>query len=90
MTELTRHNVNNLMSWQAGVPYPKCMVLQLDTAEDPRSKILHPERYAQGGPWKELRGTRWSGPAETAFPAQPEATYGSRMNSAEMQRGAGE
>jgi len=41
-----------------GVPYPKWMVLQLDTAEDPRSKILYPERYAKGGPWKDLRGTR--------------------------------
>ena len=41
-----------------GVPYPKWMVLQLDTAEDPRSKILYPERYADGGPWKDLRGTR--------------------------------
>jgi hypothetical protein len=39
---------------------PKWMVLQLDTAEDPRSKILHPERYAEGGPWKDLRGTQWS------------------------------
>jgi hypothetical protein len=44
-----------------GIPYPKWMVLQLDTAEDPRSRILHPERYAEGGPWKDLRGTRWSG-----------------------------
>ena len=44
-----------------GVPYPKWMVLQLDTAEDPRSKVLHPERYAEGGQWKDLRGTRWSG-----------------------------
>jgi diketogulonate reductase-like aldo/keto reductase len=44
-----------------GVPYPKWMVLQLDTAEDPRSKILHPERYADGGPWKDLRRTQWSG-----------------------------
>ena len=44
-----------------GVPYPKWMVLQLDTAEDPRSRILYPERYAKGGPWKDLRGTRWSG-----------------------------
>jgi len=43
-----------------GVPYPKWMVLQLDTAEDPRSKVLYPERYADGGPWKDLRGTRWS------------------------------
>jgi aryl-alcohol dehydrogenase-like predicted oxidoreductase len=44
-----------------GVPYPKWMVLQLDTAEDPRPKILYPERYADGGPWKDLRGTRWPG-----------------------------
>jgi aryl-alcohol dehydrogenase-like predicted oxidoreductase len=44
-----------------GTPYPKWMVLQLDTAEDPRLKILHPERYADGGAWKDLRGTRWSG-----------------------------
>jgi diketogulonate reductase-like aldo/keto reductase len=44
-----------------GVPYPKWMVLQLDTAEDPRSKTLHPERYADGGLWKDLRRTRWSG-----------------------------
>jgi aryl-alcohol dehydrogenase-like predicted oxidoreductase len=43
-----------------GVPYPKWMVLQLDTAEDPRSKALFPERYQDGGPWKDLRGTRWS------------------------------
>jgi diketogulonate reductase-like aldo/keto reductase len=33
-----------------GVPYPKWMVLQLDTAEDPRSKTLNPERYADGSP----------------------------------------
>jgi aryl-alcohol dehydrogenase-like predicted oxidoreductase len=44
-----------------GIPYPKWMVLQLDTAEDPRSKALYPERYADGGPWKDIRGTRWSG-----------------------------
>jgi aryl-alcohol dehydrogenase-like predicted oxidoreductase len=44
-----------------GVPYPKWMVLQLDTAEDPRSKVLYPERYADGGPWTDLRRTRWSG-----------------------------
>jgi aryl-alcohol dehydrogenase-like predicted oxidoreductase len=43
-----------------GIPYPKWMVLQLDTAEDPRSKILYPERYVDGGPWKDLRGTRSS------------------------------
>jgi hypothetical protein len=44
-----------------GIPYPKWMVLQLDTAEDPRSKALYPERYVDGGPWKDLRRTRWSG-----------------------------
>jgi aryl-alcohol dehydrogenase-like predicted oxidoreductase len=44
-----------------GVPYPKWMVLQLDTAEDPRSRILHPERYVKGGPWKDLRENKWSG-----------------------------
>jgi aryl-alcohol dehydrogenase-like predicted oxidoreductase len=43
-----------------GVPYPKWMVLQLDTAEDPRSRTLHPDRYAGGGAWKDLRGNRWS------------------------------
>src|ERR1700676_788286 len=48
-----------------GVPYPKRMVLQLDTAEDPRSKVLHPERYADGGPWKDLRRT--GDPAESAI-----------------------
>ena len=40
-----------------GIPYPKWMVLQLDTAEDPRSKALYPERYVDGGTWKDLRGT---------------------------------
>jgi len=44
-----------------GVPYPKWMVLQLDTAEDPRPKVLYPERYTQGGAWKDLRGTKWTG-----------------------------
>ncbi|HUJ75210.1 MAG TPA: aldo/keto reductase, partial [bacterium] len=44
-----------------GTPYPKWMVLQLDVAEDPRPRVLHPERYADGGPWKDLRGTKWSG-----------------------------
>jgi aryl-alcohol dehydrogenase-like predicted oxidoreductase len=37
-----------------GVPYPKWMVLQLDAAEDPRSRVLYPERYAKGDPWKDL------------------------------------
>ncbi len=49
------------MASDPGLQYPKWMVLQLDTAEDPRSKILHPERYADGGPGKDLRRTGWSG-----------------------------
>jgi aryl-alcohol dehydrogenase-like predicted oxidoreductase len=44
-----------------GVPYPKWMVLQLDTAEDPRPKVLHPERYASGGVWKDLRTSQRAG-----------------------------
>lgn len=44
-----------------GTPYPKWMVLQLDVAEDPRPKTLYPERYADGGPWEDLRGTEWQG-----------------------------
>ena len=43
-----------------GTPYPKWMVLQLDAAEDPRPKLLYPERYVDGGPWKDLRGTTWT------------------------------
>jgi aryl-alcohol dehydrogenase-like predicted oxidoreductase len=38
-----------------GTPYPKWMVLQLDQAEDPRPKILEPERFKDGGPWRDLR-----------------------------------
>jgi diketogulonate reductase-like aldo/keto reductase len=41
-----------------GVPYPKWMVLQLDQAEDPRPKALDPARYADGGPWHDLRGRK--------------------------------
>jgi aryl-alcohol dehydrogenase-like predicted oxidoreductase len=44
-----------------GTPYPKWMVLQLDVAEDPRPRALYPERYAAGGMWKDLRGTKWNG-----------------------------
>lgn len=44
-----------------GTPYPKWMVLQLDVAEDPRPKILFPERYAKGGTWQDLRGKKWEG-----------------------------
>ena len=38
-----------------GTPYPKWMVLQLDQAEDPRSKILEPEKFKDGGVWQDLR-----------------------------------
>lgn len=38
-----------------GTPYPRWMVLQLDQAEDPRPRVLDPERFAQGGPWQDLR-----------------------------------
>jgi aryl-alcohol dehydrogenase-like predicted oxidoreductase len=44
-----------------GVPYPKWMVLQLDSTEDPRPAVLHPELYKEGGPWKNLIGTKWKG-----------------------------
>jgi len=44
-----------------GVPYPKWMVLQLDTTEDPRPRVLHPEEYGEDGRWRDLRGSRWSG-----------------------------
>jgi hypothetical protein len=37
------------------------MVLQLDIAEDPRPKVLHTERYANGGVWKDLRVSQRSG-----------------------------
>jgi aryl-alcohol dehydrogenase-like predicted oxidoreductase len=38
-----------------GTPYPKWMVLQLDQAEDPRAKLVEPERFADGSPWEDLR-----------------------------------
>lgn len=41
-----------------GTPYPKWMVLQLDQAEDPRPKLLQPERFVDGGPWRDLRKGR--------------------------------
>jgi hypothetical protein len=43
-------------------PAPKWMVLQLDTAEDPRPKVLYAENYGEDGRWKDLRGA--GGPAE--------------------------
>lgn len=42
-------------------PYPQWMVKQLDIAEDPRPHVLYPERYGDGGPWQDLRGTNWNG-----------------------------
>lgn len=42
-----------------GTPYPKWMVLQLDEAEDPRPKVLHPERYTEGKTWQDLRFRKW-------------------------------
>ena len=49
-----------------GVPYPKWMVLQLDTAEDPRSKVLL-SRALRG--WRSLEGSprERAGPAESAL-----------------------
>jgi Aldo/keto reductase family len=41
-----------------GVPHPKWMVLRLDTAEEPRSRVLRPERYAAGGGWQDFCRTR--------------------------------
>jgi aryl-alcohol dehydrogenase-like predicted oxidoreductase len=49
------------VSDQGTPPYPKWMVLQLDVAEDPRPKVLFPERYKDGGAWADLRGTKWRG-----------------------------
>lgn len=44
-----------------GTPYPMWMVKQLDVAEDPRPRVLFPERYADGGPWKDRRDYGWDG-----------------------------
>jgi aryl-alcohol dehydrogenase-like predicted oxidoreductase len=41
-----------------GTPYPKWMVLQLNEGEDPRPKVLDPEKYADGGHWQDLRGRK--------------------------------
>jgi aryl-alcohol dehydrogenase-like predicted oxidoreductase len=43
-----------------GVPYPRWMVLQHDTVEDPRKKVLHPELYEGGGPWHDTN-REWKG-----------------------------
>jgi hypothetical protein len=31
----------------------------LDEAEDPRPKVLHPERYEAGETWQDLRFRKW-------------------------------
>ncbi|MCC6612953.1 MAG: aldo/keto reductase [Anaerolineae bacterium] len=60
--QLTEQDVKELNEISdPGTPYPKWMVLQLDQAEDPRPKVLDPERFADGGPWKDLRGRTWQG-----------------------------
>ena len=35
--------------------YPKWMMLQLDQAEDPRTRALEPELFTSGEVWKDLR-----------------------------------
>lgn len=52
LSELTRVS-------DPGTPYPMWMVKQLDEAEDPRPKVLYPERYADGGPWADRREVGW-------------------------------
>jgi aryl-alcohol dehydrogenase-like predicted oxidoreductase len=39
-----------------GVPYPQWMVLQLNEAEDPRPKVLEPDKFQTGETWQDLRG----------------------------------
>jgi aryl-alcohol dehydrogenase-like predicted oxidoreductase len=59
--ELTPQDMKSLdAASDPGVPYPKWMVLQHDTVEDPRLKVLHPELYADGGPWQNLN-RQWKG-----------------------------
>lgn len=41
-----------------GDPYPKWMVYQHDQAEDPRARILDPERFARQAA-RDFRGTKW-------------------------------
>jgi aryl-alcohol dehydrogenase-like predicted oxidoreductase len=53
---LTEHDLRELDAVShPGTPYPKWMVLQLDQAEDPRPRVLYPERYAGDEPWRDLR-----------------------------------
>jgi aryl-alcohol dehydrogenase-like predicted oxidoreductase len=57
LTDEDFHELNNAS--HPGTPYPKWMVLQLDQAEDPRPKVLDPERFSDGGPWADLRFRKW-------------------------------
>ncbi len=59
--ELTPDDVSMLdAASDPGIPYPRWMVLQHDTVEDPRLKTLHPEMFADGGPWKDS-SRKWEG-----------------------------
>src|SRR3984893_13220456 len=62
-----------------GVPYPKWMVLQLDTAEDPRPRVLYPERYTNGDVWKDLRGPQGSDKNALASTAQGSGRNNSKV-----------
>ena len=54
--ELTEEDIDTLNDVSdPGIPYPKWMVLQLDQGEDPRPKILEPERFENNPPWEDLR-----------------------------------
>jgi len=60
--ELTEQDLKELNeASDPGTPYPKWMVMQLDVAEDPRPRVLFPERYRDGGPWKDRRDYGWDG-----------------------------
>ncbi len=57
--KLTAEDINELdKASDPGVPYPRWMVLQLNEAEDPRPKVLHPERYTSREVWQDLRGRK--------------------------------
>ncbi|MFP4329191.1 MAG: aldo/keto reductase [Spirochaetaceae bacterium] len=58
--ELSREELDELdRVSDPGTPYPLWMVKQLDEAEDPRPKALYPERYVDGGPWRDRREAGW-------------------------------
>ncbi len=53
LTDTDRHELDQAS--HPGTPYPKWMVLQLDQAEDPRTRALEPGLFESGGAWKDLR-----------------------------------